>query len=463
MPLEGEGKVEDRVDLLYGQLRARRGWIDRLKDANLVLVAAHSQGTPVSTLLLDRLIKEAIVDPKRQRTCLLAMAGISHGPFPHMKSSVIIQYVESDPARQLFEFNEWRSPIATKFRNAMANVLDSGARVVAVGSWYDQVVPLFSATMHAFNHPSIYRAIYIEGVDYTPDFLSHLVVFALLLRNCGISDRGLIVHLSDYVAGNVYGFGTQGHQTLYEETNTYMLAVAWAMGSGTQWKYSSSLLPSYPDLVADHAALPPHDRAAPNFLPPRPLLARIRNPADPARFPILSNRRPPAATAASAATRTKPGFFDRWSTSPSTHSRSPSPNPGNSPALARPLLDLFGHPRVTDPPPVSVSPRLAAPSATAAAAAAAAVKGSSTPLAAGAADAAKTPTTIGFDAPAVGRTNPYWLPFVLAQILTDDRVLADPTLRAALDDLLRLLDGWDPASRPLRDLLYRLEPLRSRL
>ena len=79
----------------------------------------------------------------------------------------------------------------------MATILDAGVRVVAVGSWYDQVVPLHSAIMHGFNNKHIYRAIYIEGKDYNPDFLSHLVVFALQLRNAGISDRGLVVHVCE--------------------------------------------------------------------------------------------------------------------------------------------------------------------------------------------------------------------------------------------------------------------------
>ncbi|KAJ3303415.1 hypothetical protein HDU76_005351, partial [Blyttiomyces sp. JEL0837] len=46
--------------------------------------------------------------------------------------------------------------------------------------------------------------IYIDGADYVPDFLSHLIVFALRLRNSGISDKGLIVHLSEYLAGNSF-------------------------------------------------------------------------------------------------------------------------------------------------------------------------------------------------------------------------------------------------------------------
>ncbi len=76
--------------------------------------------------------------------------------------------------------------------------------------------------MHGFNHANLYRAIHIEGSDYQPDFLSHFVVFALKLRNRGLDDHGILVHLSEFIAGSLYGFGTQGHSTLYDETNTYM-------------------------------------------------------------------------------------------------------------------------------------------------------------------------------------------------------------------------------------------------
>ncbi len=75
--------------------------------------------------------------------------------------------------------------------------------------------------MHAFHHKNIYRAIHIEGEDYSPDFLSHLVVFAVKLRNMGYNDHQLPVYLSDYLAGNIYGFGTQGHSAVYEESATY--------------------------------------------------------------------------------------------------------------------------------------------------------------------------------------------------------------------------------------------------
>ncbi|KAI9358637.1 hypothetical protein DFJ73DRAFT_757919 [Zopfochytrium polystomum] len=617
MPLEGAGKVEDRVEMLFRQLLSKPAWVEKLREANLVLVAAHSQGTPVSAMLLAKLMKEGYVDTRRQRTCLLAMAGICHGPFPHMKSSVIVQYVESDPARQLFEFNDWNSPISKQFRSAIADILDAGARVVAVGSWYDQVVPVYSATMHAFNHPAIYRAIYIEGVDYNPDFLSHLVVFALRLRNVGISDRGLIVHLSEYLAGNVYGFGTQGHQTLYEELNTYMLAVAWAMGSGNTWKYASAS--PFATSAAETAALSPHERS----LLIHPLLGKLRHPVDPSRFPNpLTNRRnsavataagvaPAGAAAAAAAAkgasaraRLPTGAIGTTARSGVRSAQPPlpvaaRPNPGQE-GLAAPLWRLLGRGpgSVTDPPPLpaheytrdaaaarAASARLrggmpltsavaaadGASSATAdgysnakdldvawppagfaAAAAPDALLSSSVPPAIGSVPASSQnspfpPSTAatatppphhtasvlhstpphhtagssplppapppppninqplpsssslppplhpnppplsststpsppptpppppppppaghlpdGFNAPS-SRINPYWLPWILAQLLSDERILGDPPLRAALEDLLRTLDRWDPASRPLRDLWYRLEPLRARL
>lgn len=112
----------------------------------MILVAAHSQGTPVASLIVERLILEKIIDPEIQRTCILAMAGISHGPYPDLKTSMIVKYVEGDPAKELFDFNSSTSTISQRYYASLATVLDSGAKFVAIGSWYDQVVPLYSAT-----------------------------------------------------------------------------------------------------------------------------------------------------------------------------------------------------------------------------------------------------------------------------------------------------------------------------
>ena len=76
IPLEAEGKIIDRVKLLYDKLicgpeiqeesKDLDGyWVNRLKNADLVMVSCHSQGVnlifilkvPVASILLSRLIK----------------------------------------------------------------------------------------------------------------------------------------------------------------------------------------------------------------------------------------------------------------------------------------------------------------------------------------------------------------------------------------------------------------------
>jgi hypothetical protein len=49
--------------------------------------------------------------------------------------------------------------------------------------------------------------------------LSHLVGFALKLRNLGVSDHGLIRELSAPLAGSLYT--GEGHSRLYDEEKIY--------------------------------------------------------------------------------------------------------------------------------------------------------------------------------------------------------------------------------------------------
>ena len=44
IPLEWEGKVEIRVEMMYRQLCKNAEWLEKLRQADLILVAAHSQG-----------------------------------------------------------------------------------------------------------------------------------------------------------------------------------------------------------------------------------------------------------------------------------------------------------------------------------------------------------------------------------------------------------------------------------
>lgn len=91
IPLEGEGKVEDRVQRLYDALLDSSLWLDAISSADVILWATHSQGTPVSSLLLKRLLQEGHIHMHRQQCCMLAMAGISQGPFPSLKGNLIVK------------------------------------------------------------------------------------------------------------------------------------------------------------------------------------------------------------------------------------------------------------------------------------------------------------------------------------------------------------------------------------
>jgi hypothetical protein len=97
--------------------------------ADAIFIATHSQGCPVSTLLLDKLIQEGHISnatnipvsplvpgviesplprTKAQRVCLLGMCGVHHGPLRWLHNSNVVNpyitYFESPAARELFDF-----------------------------------------------------------------------------------------------------------------------------------------------------------------------------------------------------------------------------------------------------------------------------------------------------------------------------------------------------------------------
>ncbi|TEB27147.1 hypothetical protein FA13DRAFT_1634918 [Coprinellus micaceus] len=252
IPLEGEGTIERRVEKLYSSLVANAEWIDDLREADVIFVATHSQGSVVSTHLMSKLVQEGVIYPrpeeliptggdtfpsavglprlserKIQRVCCLALCGIHLGPLRYLRSSSVvapyIQYFENAAARELFEFQNTESAVSKAYVKALENVLCHGIKMVYVASLNDQVVPIYSGIFTAATHPLILRALYIDGDAYhSSDFLSNLLVLLLRLRNSGIPDGGLLAHLSEATAGSLSGVG---HSTAYEELATYSLAV----------------------------------------------------------------------------------------------------------------------------------------------------------------------------------------------------------------------------------------------
>ncbi|ORZ34399.1 hypothetical protein BCR44DRAFT_1436184 [Catenaria anguillulae PL171] len=227
IPLECQGRVEYRVDRMFEQVidptyhvptsiddrpNAKSYWQSKLETCRTVFVVSHSQGAPTSVMLAEKLVATGIIDLHTQSLVVLAQAGIFHGPFPAN-------------AQHLFEFNKHDSHLGKRVRDAAEDLLTRGAKLTLVSSWLDQVVPLYSSAFHALTHPNIYRAVFIDAPNaYPDDFLAHLVIFALNLRNHDLPDSDLLVYLSDVVAGSLY-FGTAGHSTLYEDVRVFELAI----------------------------------------------------------------------------------------------------------------------------------------------------------------------------------------------------------------------------------------------
>lgn len=135
--LEGEGKIGERVENLWKLLL---NWIDQIRKADLIVIACHSQGVPVSMMLLDKLIDLGIITDAKIGVC--AMAGVALGPFPDYKSGLLM-----GSAAELWDFGNPKSENSQRFEGALKRVLDYGARVTFIGSIDDQVVPM-EASFH---------------------------------------------------------------------------------------------------------------------------------------------------------------------------------------------------------------------------------------------------------------------------------------------------------------------------
>jgi hypothetical protein len=130
--LEGEGKIKDRVDNLW---KLMLNWIDQIRSADLILFACHSQGVPVSIMLLEKLIDLGIITNAKVGVC--AMAGVALGPFPDYKSGLLM-----GSAAELWDFGNPDSENSRRFEHALKRVVDHGARITFIGSIDDQLVPM---------------------------------------------------------------------------------------------------------------------------------------------------------------------------------------------------------------------------------------------------------------------------------------------------------------------------------
>ena len=98
----------------------------------------------------------------------------------------------------------------------------------------------------------------MDGRIHSADFITHLVGFALKLRNLGLPDHGLIRELSPALAGSIYS--GEGHSRLYDDQAVYNLAVSFALETASLGK---EILP----VVKEYEGPPGYKEGNPYFLP----------------------------------------------------------------------------------------------------------------------------------------------------------------------------------------------------
>lgn len=130
--LEGEGKIAERVGLLW---KLMLNWIEKIRRADFVMIACHSQGVPVAMMLVAKLIAFGCVNSAKIGVC--AMAGVNLGPFADYKSRWI-----SGSAGELFDFALSDSQVSKDYEVALEVALRFGVKIVYVGSIDDQLVSL---------------------------------------------------------------------------------------------------------------------------------------------------------------------------------------------------------------------------------------------------------------------------------------------------------------------------------
>ncbi|AOA64285.1 hypothetical protein PP7435_CHR3-0056 [Komagataella phaffii CBS 7435] len=219
--LEKEGNVISRVEYFLSEMK---NWTEEIRKADFIFFAAHSQGTPVSIILLAQLLSEGIMDDKRT-IGILAMAGISNGPFFGIDQRFFVRAystIENESMMELFEFQNLRTPLSKLYVQSIREIISHGVKIVFAGSIDDQLVPLYSALAFHVRHPNIFRAAYIDGCSKTPKFVSDTVSICCTLYNLGFSDHGVLKEISPVLAGPLTG---GGHSKIYNERDVYELAI----------------------------------------------------------------------------------------------------------------------------------------------------------------------------------------------------------------------------------------------
>ncbi|KAI3645077.1 hypothetical protein MP228_011241 [Amoeboaphelidium protococcarum] len=242
--------VRERVSMSLEQILNDDSYVAALGKADKIIIAGHSQGAVVSLLLLYELARRRIIDLRLSDCVLVSLAGILHGPYTTLRGNLVVKYVETEAARELFQFCETSlvtrksieqcthneepvEDIHLQYVSALCWLLESGLQLICIASWLDEVVPHHSSLLWSFDHPNIQRYMYLseqslKRISFNRDyqiepFPVQLVETLISRRNLGLVDYNILPMISiscaDYFQGNLYS-GNE-HSKIYEDQAVY--------------------------------------------------------------------------------------------------------------------------------------------------------------------------------------------------------------------------------------------------
>lgn len=239
--LEKEGEIFDRVDFFYDVMKSMAKDINQ---ADFIYFVAHSQGCPVTIMLLSKLIETGVLNldntkifngidtgfcPNKKVIAVLGMAGINNGPFYGADSTLLVRAyitIAKDAMMELFEFQKFDSILSKKFIQSLRVIISNNVKLTFVASVNDQLVPLYSAHCLFADHPNIFRSTFVDRGSRTPAFISRIVKIAGTLLNLGYDDHGIIKEISGSLAGPLTG---GGHSNIYSERDVYELGITFSL------------------------------------------------------------------------------------------------------------------------------------------------------------------------------------------------------------------------------------------
>lgn len=225
--LEGEGRIDERVDKLFKLLD---NWRDVINNSDFVFMVSHSQGVPVGIQLLTKILTSEHYHLKKKKIGFLSMSGVIYGPFNGLDSKLVIRAFtanENHIINEIFEFQKVGTPKNVQLNKNLKFLIENNVKIILSGSINDQFIPIYSSLGCNYYHSNIYRVLSVGDTNHIPKFIITLFKIVLMMKNLGYSDHNIIRDLSDRCQGtnnNEGGFGR-----IYENEDVYLDAIKFSL------------------------------------------------------------------------------------------------------------------------------------------------------------------------------------------------------------------------------------------